>query len=155
AEWYGQSFETYDGSAAGRSGLIGHNGVSWVETTVEGPGELTFRWKVSSESGYDVFRFALDGVEIKGISGEVNWREESFRIPPGEHALRWAYMKDEVWSEGVDAGWLDEVSYSVVDLVPLGETLSAPENPVELVWTTGGDVEWYGQSAETYDGSAA
>ncbi|MCP4149017.1 MAG: S8 family serine peptidase, partial [bacterium] len=37
--------------------------VSDIETTITGPGTISFYWKVSSESGYDYLRFYIDGIE--------------------------------------------------------------------------------------------
>jgi hypothetical protein len=56
--WIGQTTVTHDGVDAGQSGAISHGEQSWMETTVAGPGTLTFWWRVSSESGYDYLEFA-------------------------------------------------------------------------------------------------
>ena len=81
-----------------------------METTVSGPGTLSFYWRVSSESNYDFLRFYLDGVEQSGrISGTVNWTRKSLAIGPGSHTLRWAYTKDGSVSSGSDAAWVDRV----------------------------------------------
>ncbi|MEW6159493.1 MAG: Calx-beta domain-containing protein, partial [Verrucomicrobiota bacterium] len=46
ALWSVQTNTTHDSVSAGQSGLIGHNQQTWVETTVRGPGSLSFWWKV-------------------------------------------------------------------------------------------------------------
>jgi subtilisin family serine protease len=111
AEWFGQSSVTHDGVDAGQSGEMGDGAESWIETSVTGPGLLTFWWKVSSEGGWDYLQFHLDGVLRDERSGEVDWEPMSVEIGPGEHTLRWRYAKDAFVAEGVDAGWLDEVRY--------------------------------------------
>ena len=71
-----------DGSLMAWSGSIGHLNVSWVETTVTGPGTLSFQWKVSSEADADYLTFAMDGEDQPGrISGEVDWQTLTFSIP--------------------------------------------------------------------------
>jgi hypothetical protein len=101
-----------DGSAAAWSGSIGDLNVSWIETTVEGPGTITFQWKVSSELGGDFLTFSIDGVDQPGrISGEVDWQSPTFNIPSGTHLLRWTYAKNRDQAFGLDAGWLRRVSY--------------------------------------------
>jgi hypothetical protein len=86
--------------------------VSWIETTVEGPGTITFQWKVSSELGGDFLTFSIDGVDQPGrISGEVDWQALTFSIPSGTHLLRWTYAKNRDQAVGLDAGWLRRVNY--------------------------------------------
>jgi hypothetical protein len=86
--------------------------VSWVETTVTGPGTLSFEWKVSSELDSDFLTFSIDGVDQPGrISGEAGWQSLTFTIPAGTHRLRWNYTKNHANAAGFDAGWLRRVSY--------------------------------------------
>jgi hypothetical protein len=62
----------YGGSAA-QSGAIANSQSAWLQTTVVGPGTLSFYWKVSSEAGYDFLEFYIDGVLQSGrISGSVD-----------------------------------------------------------------------------------
>jgi len=46
---------------------------STVGSTVTGPSDLSFYWKVDSESGYDYLRFYIDGAEQAKISGSTSW----------------------------------------------------------------------------------
>lgn len=109
--WFAQFLVTHDGVDAAQSGMVGHLEQSWMQTTVIGPGTLSFWWKVSSESGYDFLHFYVDGVEQPGgISGELDWRPGStISIPSGVHVVRWAYIKDESVKMGSDCGWVDQV----------------------------------------------
>ena len=101
-----------DGSQAAWSGSIGDLNVSWVETTVTGPGTLSFDWMVSSELNGDYLTFAIDGVNQPGaISGEVGWQTLTFNIPVGTHRLTWTYAKNGATAAGLDAGWLRRVVY--------------------------------------------
>ncbi|MCX6874730.1 MAG: cadherin-like beta sandwich domain-containing protein, partial [Verrucomicrobia bacterium] len=112
AAWFAQSTTTHDGVDAARSGTISASQESWMQTTVTGPGTLTYWWKVSSESGYDYLEFYLDGVLQSGrISGEVEWQQCSRIIPDGSHPLQWRYMKDGSLNRGQDAGWVDQVDF--------------------------------------------
>ena len=112
AEWTGQTSVTHDGVDAGQSGAIADDQSSWMETTVTGPGEISFWWKVSSEQGWDYLEFYLDGQEQSSISGEVDWESRSFVVPSGMHTLRWVYAKDSSVDNGSDRGWLDQVVYT-------------------------------------------
>lgn len=110
--WRGQSSVTSDSVSAAASGTISHGEQSWVETTVTGPGTLTFRWKVSCEGGKDLLRFLRSGEELLTISGDVDWEENSAAIPAGVHNLRWVFEKDGSGSAGSDRAWLDQVHFT-------------------------------------------
>jgi hypothetical protein len=110
--WLAQTTTSHDGHGAACSGTITDGQDSWMQTTITGPGTLSYWWKVSSESGYDFLEFYLDGVLQRGrISGEVNWQQVSINIPVGSHSVKWCYKKDGATSSGQDAGWVDEVSF--------------------------------------------
>ncbi|MEI8194646.1 MAG: hypothetical protein WCI73_01925 [Phycisphaerae bacterium] len=110
--WFAETTETHDRVEAAQSGVITDNQVSRLDSSVVGPGTLTFWWKVSSEEDCDFLEFYLDGTLQPGsISGEVPWQQRTFSIPDGTHRLRWCYAKDVSDSAGQDAGWLDEVSF--------------------------------------------
>ncbi|MBI3848938.1 MAG: hypothetical protein HY298_01420 [Verrucomicrobia bacterium] len=112
AAWFGQTNGSRDGVSAARSGSLGDNQESWLETTVTGPGILSFWWKVSSETGFDFLKFYIDGVlQTNRISGEVNWRQVGVNLVRGVHTLRWRYAKDRAVSSGSDAAWLDQVTF--------------------------------------------
>ncbi len=110
--WVGQTTVRHDGVDAARSGAIGNNQQSWLQTTVTGPGTLTFWWKVSSEAGYDFLEFQINGSTTRGpISGEVDWRLETIELGAGSHTLRWQYSKDFSDVAGQDLGWVDTVGF--------------------------------------------
>jgi alpha-tubulin suppressor-like RCC1 family protein len=112
--WFAENKITHDGDAAAQSGPVVDNQQSYLTTTLVGPGTLTFWWKVSSEESYDFLSFYLDDavVPMAAISGEVDWRQETFTIPSGTHIARWIYAKDASVSAGQDAGWLDQVAFT-------------------------------------------
>ena len=98
-------------SKAMRSGKIEDNQASHIMTYLKGPGELTFRWKVSSEGNYDYYDLLVDGRLANYISGEIGWSTETVVLGKGRHAITWSYAKDESVSEGMDAAWLDKVTW--------------------------------------------
>ncbi|MBI5233424.1 MAG: hypothetical protein HY880_03640 [Deltaproteobacteria bacterium] len=110
--WFGQNTVYYFGGDAAQSGDIADNQTTYVQTTVTGPGTLTFYWKVSSESSFDYLRFYIDGTEQTSITGEVSWQQKTYSISSGTHTLKWAYTKDSSVSMGSDAGWLDYVTFN-------------------------------------------
>ncbi|MCX6924292.1 MAG: immunoglobulin domain-containing protein, partial [Verrucomicrobia bacterium] len=112
AAWFGQTLTTHDGVDAARSGSLADLQQSWLETTVSGPGTLTFWWKVSSEYIYDFLRFSIGGAQQAAISGETDWNQQAFSIPSGSATLRWTYSKDSYVFSGQDAGWVDQVAFT-------------------------------------------
>ena len=124
ANWSGQTADTHDGVDAGQSGIAADNQESWVQTTVTGPGTLSFWWQVSSEATFDFLRFEVDGVEQFSISGAVAWQPRTFTIPSGNHILRWRYTKDNFVASGSDAGWVDEVVFTGSNANLVGLVLS-------------------------------
>ncbi len=146
--WFDDETITHDGVDAARSGDIDDNGESWVQTTVDGPGTISFWWKVSSEQDYDGLVFYVDGVVASIISGEIDWQQVSYDIfGNGTHVLQWYYLKDEMNSSGSDTGWLDQVNW---------EPSLANSLDNNLTWTTGGNKDWFGQIDDyNHDGTDA
>lgn len=95
-----------------QSGDITHSQVSEFEIAgAEGPAELSFYRRVSSESGYDYLRFYVDDVEQASWSGTQDWAQMTYSLGEGTHVLRWKYSKDGSVSSGLDAAWVDDISY--------------------------------------------
>lgn len=111
--WYPQTTNTHDNVDAAQSGDINDNGESWIQTTVTGPGTLSFWWKVSSDEDYDYLEFNMDGNFQTDLTGESGWQQQTYAISSGSHDLRWRYYKDSSGSSGLDAGFLDQVNFTV------------------------------------------
>jgi hypothetical protein len=110
--WFEQTQTLKEGSSALQSGPITNNLHSWIETSVAGPGTLSFWWRVSSEGGYDTLTCSIDASPQKTISGtKSGWMREQFILGAGTHILRWTYSKDDSNSEGQDCGWLDALQW--------------------------------------------
>jgi hypothetical protein len=109
--WTSQAAVTHDGADAAQSGRITDNQTSSLDTTITGPAALSFWWKVDSELNFDFLRVDVDGVEpFPGISGNVDWQQQTIALPAGTHTIRWTYSKDVSVSIGQDAAWLDQVT---------------------------------------------
>jgi hypothetical protein len=129
ANWASQSVISHDGTDAAASGNIAESQESWMETTVAGPGSLSFWWSVSSDLNFDWLEFYVDGVLQTGrISGVVPFQQRSFVIAGGSHTLRWRYSKDGVVDGGMDTAWVDEVTW----------TPGGGSDPADFTYTTGG-----------------
>ena len=131
ADWFATTTCYYAGGSAAKSGSSFRNRqVSWLETNISGPAQLSFYWKVISEVNYDFLTFYLDGTPIYAISGDVDWQQRAVFIPPGKHNLRWDYKKDNYVSYGEDSGWLDKVELFTI---PEESFSIAPQNTVVAI----------------------
>ena len=112
--WFTQQKTTHDGVHAAQSGPITHNQTSWIQTTVTGPGTLTFWWRVSSERTYDTLDLRLNNMLAGRISwtNELSFSKQRFVLPAGTFVVRWEYSKDYSSSLGSDCGWLDQVEWT-------------------------------------------
>lgn len=109
--WAGETTVTHDGVDAAKSGHIFDGQESWIETTVTGPGIVSFWWKASSEGASDLLEFLVGGAVKSILSGESNWKHSAYDVPSGSVVLRWRYVKDIGTDLGTDSGYLDEVVY--------------------------------------------
>ncbi len=114
SSWVGQASTTHDGVDAAQSGVLGNSQTNWLQTTVSGTGTISFWWYVSSEQGYDFLEFLIDGSVVASMSGTNNvWTSKSFDISTsGTHTLQWRYRKDGSQYRGLDAGFVDQVTWT-------------------------------------------
>jgi hypothetical protein len=116
--WVGQALVSNDGEDSARSGAITHSQISTLQTTVTGPGTVTFWWKVSSEPSNDRLMFFIGATEQARVSGEVDWQQRSFTVPTGTQVLKWTYQKNGSVTTGQDRAWVDQVVF-VSSLTPV------------------------------------
>ena len=139
APWFGETGYAYYDNDAAQSGDLGDGQESWLQTTVEGAGWISFYWAVSSDGG-DYLRFYIDDVlqnEIAGVSGFGNrWYALG---EGGTHTFKWVYVKNGTGSYGSDCGWVDKVVWQPFPTPPdsLAEAVDSP-----LAFTTGGAINW-------------
>ncbi len=138
--WYGENFESgnfsshdwqmsgnspwtitpdsHEGQFAARSGSISDNQDSHLEITLDvtSASDISFWYKVSSESTYDFMRFYIDNNQQAEWSGEVSWSLFTAQVSPGTHTFRWSYDKDGSVSNGSDAGFIDFIEFPIAAL---------------------------------------
>jgi multisubunit Na+/H+ antiporter MnhC subunit len=101
------------GTYTAKSGVITHSQSSTMETTriLSAPGDLSFWYKVSSESGYDFLKFYVDGVQQNQWSGTVDWTQYTINLAAGTRILKWEYMKDGSVDSGSNCAWVDDIIF--------------------------------------------
>ena len=130
AEWVRAKGVSTDGFAL-RSGAVGNNQTSRLETVVYGAGTIRFSCKVDGEIVkkivYDGLAFCVDGVQQGDLMGDADWTEKTFTVTgDGRHVLGWLYVKDEedMNNVGEDCAWLDDVSWMAEDPLPALDVLA-------------------------------
>lgn len=129
--WIGDFDISHDNEGSLRNGEIANSTATWIETTINGKGRLSFWWKSSSEEYdgdvYDYAYLSIDGVpngalnnyRLEGIAigGQTDWTNIVLEVVvDGPHTIRWTYCKDD-WDDptsniGEDCVWLDEFSFT-------------------------------------------
>jgi len=137
--WQITSSNAYAGSYSARSNSsLPHGSGSWWSSTnsnsdlsitlnVTEASPISYFRKVSSESGYDMFSFSIDGTTKEELSGEVAWEQVCFDVTPGNHTFRFRYSKDASQSSGSDCAWIDNIVFPIS-----GQTIT-PSSPVLLI----------------------
>lgn len=151
AEWYYQKDVTHDSEDAARSGKIGNSQYTWMRTTVEGSGMISFWWKCNTGSSIlhdDDVDFRIDGTNAERIYGDKGWRRVIKTIKGnGVHTLDWVYTKDSYGAmiSRADCAWVDQVEWTPMVTVTLdaqGGTVASNE-----LFLARNDYNGYGYSA--------
>ncbi len=111
ALWIPVDWPESEDSKALRSSAVGNGQKSELRSYVQGPGLISFAWKVSSEQA-DKLDFIIDGAVVESISGEVAWQEKVFAVGEGRREIKWRYLKNAEQSSGnLDGGLVDSINF--------------------------------------------
>jgi hypothetical protein len=133
ADWVIDTSNPYEGDYSAKSGDISDDEISvlMINVDVSASDEISFYYKVSSESNYDYLKFYIDGVMKDQWSGEVSWSQASYPVTAGNHTFKWEYYKDYSVSNGSDCAWVDYIVFPPFGAeTPLSVVASA--NPSEI-----------------------
>ena len=156
ANWTVDNTTGYTGGASAKSGEIGDNQSSWMQTTITGPGTFSFRWKVSSEEAYDTLTWSLDGAQQDEISGSTSWTLVTKELTAGSHTIRWTYTKDESGGDGDDCGWVDAIVTPILPPMNVAADDGTVTASVKITWTAAtGATSYTIWRAESNDSSKA
>jgi len=131
ADWFIDAVNPYEGAYSARSGDISDNQDSELAVTLDVAAEsdISFWYKVSSESNYDYLHFYVDGMEVDSWSGYVGWSQLTHTVSAGTHTFKWSYIKDYSVSNGTDCGWIDYIQFPTLAAPP---SASATCDPMSL-----------------------
>ena len=122
--WEVVTQEPYEGQYCAKSCAIqdGETTSLFITVVVGTESEISFFYKVSSESNYDKLHFLIDGTEKNNWSGDISWTQATYTLTPGTHELRWEYTKDVSLSTGFDCAWIDNVVFPASTIITSVET---------------------------------
>jgi hypothetical protein len=104
-----------------RSGEIGTESETWLETILTGTGTLSFRWKVDCEEDdvgsvtWDRLSVFTNNVEVARIDGKSGWRGMSMPVSGEKTLVRWSFYRDDYDDPGQkpeNAAWVDGIKFT-------------------------------------------
>jgi Concanavalin A-like lectin/glucanases superfamily len=112
--WYVETTNTYDGVAAVESGSVQDNQSTTLQTTIVGPGTVTFWWQCLDYSlegnNYEV-DFNTNGVFVDNLTPDAYWTQGTYPIAPGTNVLTWtAYAYGD--EDPTEVSFLDEFTFT-------------------------------------------
>jgi hypothetical protein len=110
--WFEETTNTSGAAEAVQSGEVTYYQTSTLQTTVAGPGTLTFQWEsLANDTDFDL-EFNVDGTNYANISGNTSWQPEGpVTLSPGLHTLTWTASADGS-TNPAEAGFLDQVVFT-------------------------------------------
>jgi hypothetical protein len=132
-DWSIDTFSPQEGAFCAKSGAITHleESVMKIDMLVLTDGEISFYEHTSCEDdpaplpAYDYLSFKIDGIEMGRWDGATSWTLQQFPVTAGFHRFEWAYIKDQNVNSGLDAAWVDFISFPSA-LVASPSLISSP-----------------------------
>ena len=111
AVWFGETTNTFDGISAAQSGAMLDGESSVLQTTMVGPGTVTFNWETLGQAdGFDL-EFDNNGIYMDDIVAQTGWKQDTFQLSAGTNTLIWTATTGS-GSSPIDAGFLGNVVFT-------------------------------------------
>ena len=120
AAWFGQTETSQDGWDAAQSGAIQHGQCSIVSAEVDGPGQVSFWWRLSAQEDGPRLLFHIDDDPATSLTLSTGWQLTQHHVAAGPHTLRWTFCKETGGNHEEDGGWLDAIYWNPDPLPPPG-----------------------------------
>lgn len=117
--WTISTSSSFENTHSARSGAIPDKSETVLAIYVNNPvrDTVSFWSRVSSEPDYDKMIFRIDSITNMEISGDTPWAQRKAILKPGVHYLEWVYKKDVSLTGGLDAAWIDQISFPDVSFL--------------------------------------
>ena len=153
--WTISASTAFENTHSARSGVIPDKAESVLSIYVNNPvpDTISFYSRVSSEQIYDEFIFRVDSVVDMQISGDTPWALRRKVLQPGVHLLEWVYKKDVSLSGGLDAAWIDQITFPDISFLQadlhIDSVFAPPASAVLTDVTVSGRVINFGRTTLT------
>ena len=111
ADWFGQTTNSYDGVSAAQSGAMQDEQSSVLQTTIVGPGTVTFYWETLGQDDEFDLEFDANGDYVNDITAQTGWSQQTFQLLAGTNLLVWTATTGD-GSSPSDAGFLGDVVFT-------------------------------------------
>jgi hypothetical protein len=114
AVWFAQTNTSHDGLEAAQSGTVANGQSSALQTTVTGPGTLTFWWMCSPATAPypNTLSFSSSqGNNSASVNSTSGWQQRTFYLGAGQQTLTWNYSRYSILSSQ-STGWVDQVGFT-------------------------------------------
>jgi len=148
--WRTQTNSTFDGIDAAESGLLNAAEESWLETTVNGPGMLRFRYLYTAGMNLSLSYWTTPGQPTNWVNLDSPWvgiwLPAEVRIPAGTQTLRW--IARSCCSDDLRKARLDEVSFTpglppLITQHPVSQNVIAGQSVTFAVQAEGSEPLFY------------
>jgi uncharacterized delta-60 repeat protein len=109
ASWYLESTNVHSPPDAWQSGPMSGTGSSWLQTSVTGPGTLSF-WESASGNPASLLGYVVDGVSGNDLLGTAPWTQVTVPLGGGAHTITWTYYENV--SGANDTGWVGDIVFT-------------------------------------------
>ena len=121
-DWTVDTETSHDGKSSAVCAGVEPEGSSWMETTVEGAGTLSFRWRVNCEDdpdndSWDFLMLEVDNLDVAHLDGDSGWQQYTVKVKgEGAHTVRWTFSRDDMddFIEYDNLAWVDQVTWTPV-----------------------------------------
>jgi hypothetical protein len=114
--WSPETTTTHDGVSAAYSGRVSSLATSTLQTTVTGPGTLTFWW--TNPSFDNTLSFSVGATMFSYIIVYPSWQQQTVYLGSGSQTLKWVYSVSSLPGDSY-YGYVDQVSYTPGATAPL------------------------------------
>jgi hypothetical protein len=129
--WFGETNTSHDGVSAAQSGAIPVFGQqSTLQTSVTGPGTLTFWWRMASQVFISSLSFSINGAQQANVP-PAGWQQQTAYVGQGAQILLWNCKNNTGYPS---TGWVDQVTFTlggtapIVTAPPVNRTVPAGTN---------------------------
>lgn len=104
--------DVHSGTYGARSGDLDNSEDSWISRSVTLPadGELSFWYWLDSEDWWDFGYVVVDGSPVWKTVEDASWTRVRLPLEAGTHTVTIGYYKDNLYSDGLDAFGIDDVT---------------------------------------------